>query len=346
MLQLRVLIPSMFATLALVLTLPSVSTAHHSRSNFRFDTKVEMDGVVTSHEYRNPHTFLTIETTNDAGQTEEWLLAGNSISNLRRTGWTADSFAVGDEVTVSGNPDRDPEKLVLLLDVITAPDGTVYQSGSLAPGGQRPLSEQTFSGSTDFSGVWQPDFSQRNIAAGFMPADLPVTEKGSESLANFDQLDDPALDCIGESLPMTLLPVYPVEFTRSGNELHIRYEQFDARRVVHLGMTEHPESIEPSHMGHSIGQISGNVLTIDTMYFSPDIWGLGRGVPSGLQKHVSETYTLSDDGSRLDLEYTFTDPEYLVGSVTESGSLLLNPGYEMGEWNCDIDSARRHLSIE
>ncbi len=343
---LRFLIKPALAATAVALSLPPLSMAHHSRSNFRFDTKVEMKGVITSHEYRNPHTFLTVETSNDAGQTQEWLLAGNSISNLRRIGWTADSFSVGDEVTVTGNPDRDPEKLVLLLDAITAPDGTVYQSGSLAPGGQRPLSEQTFSGSTDFSGVWQPDFSQRNVAAGFQPADLPVTAKGREALASFDQLDDPALNCIGESLPMTLLPVYPVEFTRSGNELHIRYEQFDARRIVYLGMAAHPADVEPSHMGHSIGQIADNVLTIDTAHFTPDIWGLGRGVPSGLQKHVSETYTLSADGSRLDLEYTFSDPEYLVGSVTESGSLLLNPGYEMGEWNCDIDSARRHLSIE
>ena len=344
--QLRLLIYSIFGALVLALSSPLVATAHHSRSNFRFDTMVEMEGVITSHEYRNPHTFLTVETTNDAGQVEEWLLAGNSISNLRRIGWTAESFAVGDEVTVRGNPDRDPEKLVLLLDVITAPDGSQYQSGSLAPGGQRPLAEQTFTGSSDFSGVWQPDFSQRNIAAGFMPADLPVTAQGQESLSNFDQLDDPALNCIGESLPMTLLPVYPVEFSRIGDELHIRYEQFDARRVVHLGATDHPDGIEPSHMGHSIGQITGNILTIDTMYFTPDIWGLGRGVPSGLQKRVSETYTLSADGSRLDLEYAFSDPEYLVGEVTESGSLLLNPGYEMGEWNCDIDSARRHLSIE
>jgi hypothetical protein len=145
---------------------------------------------------------------------------------------------------------------------------------------------------------------------------------------------------------MTLLPVYPVQFSRIGDELHIRYEQFDAERVVYLGMTEHPADTAASHMGHSIGRIDGNVLTIDTAYFTPDNWGLGRGVPSGLEKHVTETYTLSADGSTLDLEYTFEDPEYLVDSVTEAGQLLLNPGYVMEEWNCDIGSARRHLSLD
>ena len=56
--------------------------------------------------------------------------------------------------------------------------------------------------------------------------------------------------------------------------------------------------------------------------------------------------TLSEDGSVLQLEYTFEDPEYLVGSVTESGELLLNPGYVMEDWDCDPTSARRHLSLD
>ena len=332
---------------ALVAWLPgSLTFAHHSPANFRFDTMLEFEGTVTAHEYRNPHIFLTIETATEDGGTQEWLLAGGSVSNLRRTGWNADTFEVGDRISVRGNPDRNPEKLFLYIETVTAADGTAFYPRSEAPGGQRPLSEQTFTGSSDFTGVWQPDFSARDLSAGFMAAELPLTEKGQAMQSQFDEDEDPALECIGESLPMTLLPIYPVEFSRSGDELHIRYEQFDMQRVVHLGMSEHPPGTEPSHMGHSIGRITDNVLTIDTAYFSPDSWGLGRGVPSGLQKHVTETYALSDDGSLLDLTYTFEDPEYMVGSVTESGELLLNPGYEMEEWDCDPVSARRHLSLD
>lgn len=333
------------AAIVLAVMAPTTS-AHHSPANFRFDTMLEFEGTVTSHEYRNPHVFLTVETTNETGESIEWLLAAGAVSNVRRAGWMADSFAVGDLVTVRGNPDRNPNKLLLFVDTVTDPAGTVYQSRSLAPGGQRPLSEQTYTGSADFTGVWQPDFSKRDLAAGFSSADLPLTAKGQAMLDNFDPAADPSLNCIGDSLPMTLLPVYPVQFSRTGDELHIHYEQFDARRVVHLGMTEHPANTEPSLMGHSIGQIRGNVLTIDTAYFAPDAWGLGRGIPSGLQKHVTETYELTEDGSILDLSYTFEDPEYLVGSVTESGELLLNPGYVMEEWDCDLESARRHLSLD
>ena len=259
----------------------------------------------------------------------------------------ADTFAVGERVSVSGKPDRDPSKLLLFVDEVTKLDGTVYRSGSIAPGSQAAVTTDNLRGSTDFSGVWQPDFSARNIAAGFMPAQLPMTAKGQAALDTFNPAEDSALDCEADSLPMTLLPIYPVQFSRSGTDtLNIWYEQFDGRRVIHLGMNEHPANTRPSHMGHSIGQIDNNVLSIDTMYFTADHWGLGRGAPSGLQKHVVERYTLSDDGLELALEYTFEDPEYLSEPVTESGELLLKPGYAMEEWNCDPGSARRHLTID
>jgi hypothetical protein len=340
----RYCIPALLYSTALMVV-STVGYGHHSRANFSFNTVTQLDGVVTAHEYRNPHVFLTLETTTETGETQEWLLAGNSVSNLRLGGWMADTFTVGERVSVSGNPDRDPNKLLLFVDEVTKLDGTVYRSGGIAPGGQSAAANNA-RGSSDFSGVWQPDFSTRNIAAGFRPAQLPMTAKGQAALDSFNPAEDSALDCEADSLPMTLLPIYPVQFSRSGSDtLNIWYEQFDGRRVIHLGMTEHPAGTRPSHMGHSIGEINDNVLTIDTRYFTADHWGLGRGAPSGLQKHVVERYTLSDDGLTLGLEYTFEDPEYLSEVVTESGELLLNPGYAMEEWDCDRGSARRHLTI-
>ena len=99
-------------------------------------------------------------------------------------------------------------------------------------------------------------------------------------------------------------------------------------------------------MGHSIGMIDGNVLTVDTTHFTESHWGLGRGAPSGKEKHVIERYRLAADGKRLDVEFTFEDPEYLAESVTESGTMSLVPGYEMEAWEYDMGAARRHLSLD
>ena len=81
-------------------------------------------------------------------------------------------------------------------------------------------------------------------------------------------------------------------------------------------------------------------------FFTEDRWGLGRGAPSGLGKHVVEQYTLADDGMTMAVEFTFEDPEYLTEPVSGSGSMAFRPGYEMEEWDCSTTSARRHLSLD
>jgi len=332
---------------ATIAALPLICNAHHSRTNFAMDQTVELEGVITEHGYRNPHVYLTLEVTNDAGATEEWLLEANAVSTLRRAGWHGDTFSPGDRVTVRANPEREGGSNLVFVETITKADGSSYRSSGLPPGG-RTESTQAAAGSTDFSGVWQPDFASRDIAAGFRPAfHLPLTPAGRAVVGNFDAADDPALDCVPESLPSTILPVFPVQFSRVGDdELHIWYEEFDGRRVVYLGMTEHPANVGPSLMGHSIGQIEGNVLDIETRSFEETVWGLGRGAPSSPEKLLVERYTLSDDGQRVDVEYWFEDSVYMTERVSATGEMFLKPGYDMQEWDCDADAARRHMRLE
>ena len=334
---------TVIAALAVV---PIVGQGHHSRSNFIMNELVEVEGVITQHAYRNPHVYLTMQSVTENGETQEWLLEANSVSSVRNAGWGADAFAPGDRVTVTGNPDRDADKRLLFVSVITKSDGSSYRSAGIPPGaGGSPV--EASQGSTDFSGVWQPDFASRDIAAGFRPVSLPMTPRGQAVLDNFSPADDPALDCVPDSLPNTILPIFPVEFTRVGeDELHMWYEEFDGRRVVHLGMREHPTDIEPSYMGHSIGWFEDGVLVIDTRHFEETVWGLGRGAPSSPQKRLVERYSLADDGMRLDVEYWFEDSEYLTERVSVQGEMFLKPGYEMEPWDCDPGAARRHLSLE
>ena len=88
------------------------------------------------------------------------------------------------------------------------------------------------------------------------------------------------------------------------------------------------------------------MLVIDTRHFEETVWGLGRGAPSGTQKHLIERYTLADSGMRLEVEYRFEDPEYMTEAVTATGEMFLKPGYEFEPWDCDSGAARRHLSVE
>ena len=180
------------AVAALVAGLSFSASAHHSRTNFIMNETVELEGTITEHGYRNPHVYLTLEVTNDAGQTEEWLLEANAVSTLSRAGWHRDAFAAGDRVTVQGNPDRDGTKKLLFVDTITKADGSAYRSSGAGSRRRRCTGRAGGDPRRIFSGVWQPDFASRDIAAGFRPAHhLPLTEAGRAVIAEFDAADDP-----------------------------------------------------------------------------------------------------------------------------------------------------------
>jgi pyruvate,orthophosphate dikinase len=63
-----------------------------------------------------------------------------------------------------------------------------------------------------------------------------------------------------------------------------------------------------------------------------------------IDRDYVERYTLGDDGRTLTLHFTMTDPEYLAEPVTDEQHYNLNPGYELQEYLCDPETARRHLS--
>lgn len=328
--------------LASFLLLSSSASAHHSRANFVFNQLVDLEGVITDYSYRNPHIYLTIDVQNDDGSVEEWLLEANAVSSLRKWGWSADSFTVGEIIQVQVNPDRDPSKRLVFIDNILKSDGSRLISSGAPPGGENEA--EPAPRSAGFSAVWQPDFESRDIAAGFRPVNFPLTPAGQSIRDKYNQHDDPALDCEPDSLPNTILPIYPVRFSVEGNQVEIWYEEFDGIRTVHLDMDEHPENLIPSLMGHSIGKLEGNILEIDTIGFRETVWGLGRGVPSSEEKTLKERYELSEDGLTLSVEYWFDDPVYLTEAQHLVGEMLLKPNYDFEAWQCDAEASRRHLN--
>ncbi len=86
--------------------------AHHSFSAAYDNTKrVEVEGVVTEFVWRNPHSFVRIEVTNEAGVTETWNLEWGSSSQLSAEKYpvTRTTLKAGDRIIAGGEPGRDPK---------------------------------------------------------------------------------------------------------------------------------------------------------------------------------------------------------------------------------------------
>jgi len=80
---------------------------------------------------------------------------------------------------------------------------------------------------------------------------------------------------------------------------------------------DHPSS-GSSSWGHSAGWFEGDELVVETTNFVVDKWGSHTGIDSSVQKHLIERYSLSNNGMKLNVVMTVTDPVYLAEPVTFS----------------------------
>lgn len=102
-----------------------VALAHHSfAAFFDPDKSISVHGKVTQFAFTNPHGQIAIEVRNKQGQIEQWRAETNAPVILVRRGWTRNSLAPGDEITIEGWPSRDGRHY-LRMRKVTRADGTV-----------------------------------------------------------------------------------------------------------------------------------------------------------------------------------------------------------------------------
>ena len=97
---------------------------------------------------------------------------------------------------------------------------------------------------------------------------------------------------------------------------------------------------ERTNQGHSIGSWEGEVLVVDTTLFADSRTGNLNGIPAGAQKHVVETYELSEDRTQLTIEFIVEDPEYMVEPMTGSVVWDYARDREMLPFGCELENAR------
>jgi len=108
--------------------------AHHSfAAEFDADRPVELKGKVIKMEWINPHSWIHLAVTNDAGEVEEWMIEGGAPNALLRRGWNRNSLPPGTEISVQGYQAKDGSNRANGRD-ITFPDGTKLFVGSARTG--------------------------------------------------------------------------------------------------------------------------------------------------------------------------------------------------------------------
>jgi hypothetical protein len=108
--------------------------AHHAfAAEFDPSKKVTLQGTVVRMEWVNPHAWLTVNVTTEAGKVEEWALEFGPPNALFRRGWRKNSLLPGMKITATAYLAKDGRKIAN-ADKVTLPDGSTFGAGAAGTG--------------------------------------------------------------------------------------------------------------------------------------------------------------------------------------------------------------------
>ena len=175
------------------------ASGHHGASSFDGDTELRLEGVVTEFDYRNPHSFVYLRTTDSSGNPMDIAIEAQG-SSLRPYGVTPDSLAAGDRVVAVVFPSfRSPDQA--LGREIIKEDGTMVPLAW-----QAARNRQASTGvATGIAGVWLADpVGFTAYVQGF--GSWSLTEQGQQAIEAYDARLISQARCI--PLPPPLLMLY------------------------------------------------------------------------------------------------------------------------------------------
>jgi hypothetical protein len=179
---------------------------------------------------------------------------------------------------------------------------------------------RTADGKPDLSGVWVGGgfallfgeaelaaIKEYDAAAGRKPLPPPepppykpeAEKKRQEYLARRG-IDDPMARCLLSGVPRITVRPLPFEIIQQRDRVVILYEVHHAFRFIPTDGRGHPDDIEPSYPGDSVGRWEGDTLVVDVTGFNTNTWLVGVGTFHSEKLRVTERYTATGDHLRSD----------------------------------------------
>ena len=332
--------------LTATVALPLGAIAHHSvGGNFDPGTTIEIEGEITSIQWRNPHVKFTLAVTSESGQQEQWEVETHSLSIMRRMNAIDPFVEIGDQVKAAGWPAlRSDHGMFVNNMLLPSGDEFVFEftpePADLRWSDRLWGTNEIWYAEAGAAGAEQGIFKvwSTTFAGGegfFWLREYPLTDAAQASRAAFNPaVDDPLLDCAVKGMPAIMGAPYPIEFVDEGNTIVLRIEEYDLRRMIHL---EPPaEAPEPSILGYSAGRWEGDTLVVETSAVN---WGYfdTRGIPLSDEVEIVERFTPSEDGGELAYEITVNDPATFTEPVLMDKAWVWLPDVQIEPYECAAD---------
>jgi hypothetical protein len=334
--------------MVLCLLWPIYSFSHHSiAAIYDLSDLRSMQGTITEVRWINPHVRIMLETEGDDGNLELWELEASATNMLQRAGIARDVLEVGSQITARGPVARNGRKAMIAA-IVDLPDGqsvTIFAPIAAAVGliesSGVPESSAGFVAARNTGALGRDDLfrvwtlkEKANVSA--IANGYPLTDEALAAIQNYDPInDDPALLCEPPGVPVILDTPFPVAFVMQGNDIEMQYEEWDGRRLIHMGPIQIATDNEPSQMGYSVGHFADGTLTIETRNVAYPFFD-DTGTPQSPQSQIIERYSLVNENSEIVWQATITDPQNFREPVIIGGSMVWNPEEELKPYNCTL----------
>ena len=227
----------------------------------------------------------------------------------------------------------------------------------------RPI-PRTADGKPDLTGVWQGGsnrvgtweeanspaagaefgIGRGQVAAGAAlparepPPYQPWAAKKVLEFYNRRGIDDPEARCVPPGVPrITTIGLFPMEIVQTPKKIVMLYEVFGVFRPIPID-AKHPEDLEPSYMGDSVGHWEGDTLVVDVTSFNDKTWLGPVGSFHTEALHVTERYTRTDYNT-IRYDVTMEDPNVFTKPWNTHSTIMIRPGTRLREYECSENNA-------
>jgi len=150
--------------------------------------------------------------------------------------------------------------------------------------------------------------------------------------------------CWPAGVPLIMTRVWSISMVQLPTVVYMISGFMNSLRIVNLDGRSHvdPDLLVRTHNGDSVARWESDALVIDTTGFTGDHHWIDSGIPASDALHIVERVKLVANGTKMQIEYTMTDPKSWEGEwkVTKQWNRVDSRDMEIAEVEClpDLNS--------